>query len=92
MPYIKQEKRDVVDPTIDELHKLLVSLENTQDNNTEGNINYIFTRLLKKCYGKSYANINSVMGILNSVSHEYYRTQAAPYEDQKKFENGEVEK
>jgi hypothetical protein len=92
MPYIKQEKRDVLDSTIDVLHRLLVDLELDDDtNNMEGNINYIFTRLLRKCYGNSYAEINDAMGILNCVTHEFYRVVAAPYENQKQFENGDVE-
>jgi hypothetical protein len=92
MPYIKQEKRDVLDPSIDALHRLLVDLELDDDaNNMEGNINYIFTRILRKCYGNSYAEINDAMGILNSVTHEFYRVVAAPYENQKQFENGDVE-
>jgi len=92
MPYIKQEKRDILDPTIDELHRLLVNLRlDNESDNMEGNINYIFTKLLKKCYGDSYKEINDAMGILNSVTHEFYREVAVPYENQKKFENGSVE-
>jgi hypothetical protein len=92
MPYIKQEKRDVLDSAIDELHLLLDELENDDEsNNMEGNINYAFTRLLMKCYGESYRDINNIMGVLSCVQQEFYRTIAAPYENQKRFENGEIE-
>ena len=41
MPYIKQEKRDVLDPIIDELHRTITELEldDPDGNNTEGNLN-----------------------------------------------------
>lgn len=92
MPYIIQPKRDVLDPAINELHKLLVDLEMDDDtNNMEGNLNYIITRLIRMCYGESYAEINDVMGMLTCVMMEHYRTVAGPYEDQKRFDNGEVE-
>jgi hypothetical protein len=91
MPYIKQDKRDVLDPAIETLCQMLANLDLGDANNMEGNINYIFTKVLRTFYGESYADINSAMGILNSVTHEYYRIAAAPYENQKQFENGDVE-
>ena len=92
MPYIKQEKRDTLDKAIDNLHKILVDLEVDDDtNNMEGNLNYSVTRLLRMCYGKSYGEINDAIGVLQCIMLEHYRTIAAPYEDQKKFENGDVE-
>jgi len=92
MPYIKQHKRTVLDPAIDELHRSLVELElDNDDNNLEGNLNYAITRLLKMCYGESYAEINDAMGVLTCIAFEYYRRVAAPYEDQKIFDNGDVE-
>lgn len=95
MPYISQDKRDNLDPIIEQLRGALAKIELDSDsNNTEGNINYIFTKLLIDIYGDhtntSYKNINDVMGLLSSVSHEYYRKVAAPYENQKEFENGAV--
>jgi len=92
MPYITTDKRDILDPKIDELHQLLVGLELDEDkNNMEGNVNYIITKLLLKVYPASnYGEINDVMGVLNCVTHEYYRRAAAPYENQKVFENTDV--
>lgn len=95
MPYIRDEKRMTLDPVIDELHRTLVELEMDDEmNNMEGNINYTFTRLLMMVYGDrsstNYSQINDAMGVLNSVTAEYYRKVAAPYEDQKAFENGDV--
>lgn len=92
MPYIPQEKRDVLDPIIDELHRALVGLEaDDESNNMEGNMNYLITRLLRKVYGTSYSEINAGIGMLQCVMLEHYRTVAGPYEDQKMFDNGPIE-
>ena len=60
----------------------------------EGNLNYVFTRLLLSVYGDKdttrYSNINDAMGLLECVKQEFYRKVAAPYEDQKEFDNGGI--
>lgn len=92
MPYILPEKRLALDAAIDELHHCLVGLElDDEENNMEGNLNYAITKLLRKVYDQSYRSVNDAMGMLTCVMFEHYRTMAAPYEDQKKFENGDVE-
>lgn len=93
MPYVPQIKRDDLDPVIDELHSRLVDLQlDDPNNNMEGNLNYILTRLIRKVYTVgNYREINDCVGMLFCVALEHYRTKAAPYEDQKKFENGDVE-
>lgn len=92
MPYIKQEKREGLNVAINALYKALVDLELDDDmNNMEGNLNYSITRLLRMCYGESYGEINDAIGVLQCVMLEHYRTMAVPYENQKKFENGDVE-
>lgn len=95
MPYIKQEKRDVLDPVIEDLHHELVGLEmDDETNNMEGNLNYAITRLLMMVYGTEsstrYSEINDAMGVLSCIQHEFYRKVAAPYENQKEFETGPV--
>lgn len=95
MPYIVDEKRQRLDPSIERLHKALVDLQlDDEENNMEGNINYALTRLLMMVYGDKegtwYAQINDAMGVLECVKQEFYRKVAAPYEDQKEFDNGEV--
>jgi len=93
MPYIEQSKRDILDPAIGSLLARLKQLQ-LDDNvdNMEGNINYIFTKILKQCYGDSYAEINDALGVISGVQLEFYRKVAAPYEDQKIYDNGDVEK
>lgn len=93
MPYIKQEKRDQLDGAVEQLRLAIVNLEldDPDANNTEGNLNYVITSLLKKVYSSTnYAEINDAIGVLECCKLEYYRTVAVPYENQKAFENGDV--
>lgn len=93
MPYIKQDKRDILDPVIKPILNALRELECDDDsNNMEGNINYIFTKILVSVYpGDRYHEVNDAMGILSSCQAEYYRKRGAKLEDQKEFENGSVD-
>ena len=79
MPYIRQEQRE-----------RLGQGEPPQD---PGELNYAITKLLLSYLGtkgKSYAVLNEIMGALNCATHEFYRRWAAPYEDEKIKENGDV--
>lgn len=80
MPYIKPELRS----------EILVNPENISN---AGELNYYISTLInyfidKK--GKSYSSINEVIGALECAKLELYRRVAAPYEDIKINENGEV--
>lgn len=100
MPYIVQDKRTHLDPHIDNLFNALRELESDDPSNTHcGNLNYVFTRLLHQSYTQRYAEINEAIGVLECCKLELYlqfpthrsRSKvAAPYEDQKAFENGNV--
>jgi len=62
---------------------------------TVGELNYVITRLIDMYLGYNsfhYADINAVVGVLECVKLELYRRLAAPYEDKKKEENGDVYK
>ncbi len=91
MPYIRQEKRNKLDPAIDGLIDVLrgLQLDDPQDN-TESNLNYIISKLLNKLYTADYKEINNALGMLEATKQEYYRRVAAPYENQKRFDNGDV--
>jgi len=92
MPYIKQEKRDVLDPAIDELFTRLINLQlDDESNNMEENITYIFTKVLKRCYGERTGEINDALGILSTVQLEFYRRVAAPFADQNIYDNGDID-
>lgn len=92
MPYIAQEKRDVLDSHIKRLVDALLYLKREdRDNVMVGNINYVFTKLLAGVYSSPrYEDINSIVGVCQCVALEYYRRIAAPYEDMKIESNGDV--
>ena len=58
-----------------------------------GELNYILTLMVHnyiKRKGLRYQNINDVIGALEGAKTEFYRRVAAPYEDQKISDNGDV--
>jgi len=62
---------------------------------TSGDLNYILTSLVDSMIdmrGLSYTTINEIVGVLECMKLELYRRVAAPYEDQKRRENGDVYK
>jgi len=80
MPYIKQTDRDTLEI-------------GTRRTDTAGELNYTFTvfaldYIQRK--GLSYQHINDVLGALDGAKLEFYRRLAAPYEDKKIAENGDV--
>lgn len=84
MPYIKESQRGRLDLLI---NPLIIQLATAH----EGDVNYAITRIIDGVYGQGgYAVFNRAMGVLECVRQEFYRRRVAPYEDQKKEENGEV--
>ncbi|KKN09326.1 hypothetical protein LCGC14_1047750 [marine sediment metagenome] len=84
MPYIKQEERTELDPIIDSLSEKFTHV---------GQLNYIITRICHNWilkFGKRYAHLNAVVGVLSCVTHEFNRIVIAPYEDEKIGENGPI--
>lgn len=78
MPYIKAEDRVFVDVNYAQ---------------TPGELNYKITCLLIDYVKKqrlSYQTINDIIGALEGAKLEFYRRVAAPYEDTKIKENGDV--
>ena len=59
---------------------------------TPGELNYAITKLVLEYLPAtpSYADLNCVVGVLESAKLEFYRKMISKYEDQKCFENGEV--
>jgi hypothetical protein len=85
MPYIKQEDRDFFDERL---------TFNTTAIHSAGELNYCITKLLDHYIavhgGTSYKNLNEVIGVLECAKLEIYRRIAAPYEDFKIQQNGDV--
>lgn len=79
MPYIEFNRRVQVD-----------GFETPQ---TPGELNYKLTLLCTQYFrehGGRYQQINDIVGALESCKLEFYRRVAAPYEDDKKWQNGDV--
>lgn len=59
---------------------------------TAGELNYVFSSVVAEYFrnGFNYQKINDVLGALEGAKLEVYRRVAAPYEDQKMKENGDV--
>jgi hypothetical protein len=61
---------------------------------TAGELNFLITRLcddfIRHSGGLNYANINTAVGALECAKLEIYRRVAAPYEDSKVAQNGDV--
>lgn len=84
MPYIKQEKRALLDPHLEELAREVAS---------EGDLNYCIYKLsslLIAKIGESYANYSMCGSAMEHAKLEWYRRRVAPYEDKKIVENGDI--
>ncbi len=81
MPYIKRELRIGIYP------------EWEMDPQTSGELNYQLT-VVAGAYlankGLSYSTLNDILGAFEGAKLELYRRVAAPYEDTKIKENGDV--
>lgn len=87
MPYIKMENRPKYEKALGELIGILKA---QPVEGIDGELNYIITRILKESYPLRYFNLNRAVGVLECCKIEFYRRVAAPYEDTKIKENGDV--
>jgi hypothetical protein len=80
MPYVNAEARE--------------RLDKGGKPSTAGELNYAITQLVDDYLvlkgGIRYAHLNEVIGALECAKLELYRRVAAPYEDQKLKETGDV--
>lgn len=85
MPYILPEDRARLDNAIDQLAILI------KPDQRAGELNYTINRLMLKLVGEAkYKDINELIGALECAKIEFYRRKAAPYEDKKAVENGDL--
>ncbi|MEI6079744.1 MAG: hypothetical protein WCQ53_03800 [bacterium] len=87
MPYISNELRNKVDKRIKDLASVV---KECGKENRAGVLNYSISTLLKELYELRYSEVNEAVGMLECTKQEYYRRVAAPYEDIKIKENGDV--
>lgn len=86
-PYIKSENRPDIDKLVEPLVAHISALPLEEQ---DGALNYAMTKVIKHVYPLRYFHINRALGVLSAVAFEFYRIVAAPYEDVKRKENGEV--
>jgi len=88
MPYIKPEMREKLEPAIEGLIAVLKAETTTETR--DGALNYTLCRLFTELYEERYFDFNRMMGTLSCVQAELYRRRAAPYENRKAEENGDL--
>jgi hypothetical protein len=86
MPYISKDQRARFDEIVD---KFVAELRNDL---SSGDLNYLLSSFIWKLFQNnlSYSSINQLIGVLECVKLEFYRRQAAPYEDIKLEANGDL--
>jgi len=85
MPYIPQEERDHF-----KQHNLDWIMA---DADTDGKFNYVFSTMIRAwcdMEDHSYSTYARVLGNLDAIKLEFYRTVVAPYEDEKRKLNGDI--
>ncbi|MFB0503390.1 MAG: hypothetical protein ACETWE_06125 [Candidatus Bathyarchaeia archaeon] len=87
MPYIKPERREKYKEALEELIGILKSLPVEE---VDGEMNYVVTKIVREVYPLRYFHLNKAIGVLECIKQEFYRRVAAPYEDEKIRESGDV--
>jgi hypothetical protein len=86
VPYIKYDQRKHLTTIAD--------LGAVEAHNQTGRLNFLISRIchqyIRNHAVAGYDEFNEVLGVLDSVSKEFYRSVVAPYEDTKRKENGPV--
>jgi hypothetical protein len=72
------------------LHELVGILKSLPPEEVDGELNYVVTKILKGVYPLKYYHLNKAIGVLECIKLEFYRRVAAPYEDVKIKESGDV--
>ena len=87
MPYIMQEHRSYYDKPLEDLTFTL-----GQEGWNAGHVTYILYRIVLQWFKDvpSYATIANIRGCLVGTMTEFDRREAAPYEDSKIEDNGDV--
>jgi len=81
MPYIVPERRQELNNWLEKINTFELS---------EGDLNYIITRILLSTNPSCYADYNKLIGVLESAKLEFYRRAISKYEDVKMKNNGDV--
>lgn len=88
MPYIPTQDRNRYSHELGNLLALIA-----KEGISNGELNYLITQLARGYlakHGTTYNTISDVIKAMECAKLEFYRRVAAPYEDQKIKENGDV--
>ena len=90
LPYIDMAQRKVLDGLIDELAREAKKL-GKDETERAGILNYVTTRITLALIPQDrYWKIALAAGVFSNLASEFYRRLAAPYEDKKIREQGDV--
>ena len=90
MPYISQEERESLNPSIDAIAEMLSVLPEEEQ---AGPLNYVISSLCWQLFDRgrhNYNSLNTLVGAMESAKAEFQRRVVAPYEDEKIKANGDV--
>jgi ribosomal protein S3AE len=87
LPYIMAGNRNKYEKILENLVNILKTLPPEE---IDGELNYVVTKILKEIYPLRYFHINKAIGVLECIKLEYYRRVAAPYEDSKIENTGDI--
>ena len=89
MPYVSEKTRAYWASTIDLLEHSALANGRVLG---AGEVNYLVTKIILAWLGRNprYQEYNAAIGVLECIKLELYRRAAAPYEDNKCAENGDV--
>ncbi|MEM2956243.1 MAG: hypothetical protein QW041_01550 [Candidatus Pacearchaeota archaeon] len=87
MPYIKQKQRKKWERLINEINEIIKKIPERE---LDGELNYLFSKILIMAYPPKYFNYNRAIGLLECIKQEFYRRRVAPYEDKKIKENEDI--
>ena len=90
MPYIPNERRDLLVQFDEKNHRFLISTINVT---TPGDLAFVFYRLCQFFIirnGRKFETLNALIGVLETTKGEVSRRIVWPYEDKKMRENGDV--
>ena len=92
MPYITDVERNPYDSAITKIVNKL-NERGSDGFYPVGDLNYLISAIIDQTLsrqGVRYQNLNAIIGALECAKLELYRRVAAPYEDVKISENGDV--
>lgn len=90
MPYIAPDDRDQYEDTIQTLIEDFFHAGSDWRGELNFVVSSIIAGLIETWDGPRYSQINDLIGVLECIKLELYRRVAAPYEDLKAEENGDV--